>query len=89
LHFILEFAINYRVAELLEKLRVKFTKSRPVIPTTTPWPSQKMQLVVREYLGYSHIPETLRQPGESLLCRQPEPFRELPSPLLLSADSHR
>ena len=49
--------INYRVARLLEKLRVtEFTKSRTRQTTDNALVESKNAAVVRKHLGYSHIP---------------------------------
>ncbi len=52
--------INYRVAALLEKLRIEFTKSRPPPPPTSndnALAESKSASVVRKHLGYAHIPQ--------------------------------
>ncbi|MBW8078307.1 MAG: DDE-type integrase/transposase/recombinase [Gallionella sp.] len=49
--------INYRVAKLLEKLRVEFTKSRPRHSNDNALAESKNASVVRKHLGYTHIPQ--------------------------------
>lgn len=49
--------INYKVARLLEKLRVEFTKSRPRHSNDNGLVETKNGAVVRKQLGYSHIPQ--------------------------------
>jgi transposase InsO family protein len=49
--------INYRVAKLLEKLRVEFTKSRPRHSNDNALAESKNASVVRKHLGYAHIPQ--------------------------------
>ncbi len=49
--------INHTVAELLEKLRVEFTKSRPRHSNDNGLAETKNGAVVRKHLGYSHIPQ--------------------------------
>jgi len=49
--------INYRVAKLLEKLRVEFTKSRPRHSNDNALAESKNGAVVRKHLGYAHIPQ--------------------------------
>lgn len=49
--------INYRVAELLEKLRVDFTKSRPRRSNDNGLAETKNAAIVRKQLGYAHIPQ--------------------------------
>ncbi|SRR5216684_1059675 len=49
--------INRTVAELLEKLRVEFTKSRPRLSSDNGLAETKNGAIVRKHLGYSHIPQ--------------------------------
>jgi transposase InsO family protein len=49
--------INYTVANLLEKLRVEFTKSRPRHSNDNGLAETKNGAIVRKHLGYSHIPQ--------------------------------
>ncbi len=49
--------INYKVAALLEKLRVEFTKSRSRQPNDNALAESKNASVVRKLFGYTHIPQ--------------------------------
>jgi transposase InsO family protein len=49
--------INHVVAELLDKLRVEFTKSRPRHSNDNALAETKNGAIVRKHLGYSHIPQ--------------------------------
>lgn len=49
--------INRRVAELLEKLRIELTKSRPRHCNDNALAESKNAAVVRKFLGYVHIPQ--------------------------------
>ena len=49
--------INRAVAELLEKLRVEFTKSRPRHSNDNALAETKNGAIVRKHLGYVHIPQ--------------------------------
>ena len=49
--------INKRVAQLLEKLRIEFTKSRSRHSNDNALAESKNASVVRKILGYSHIPQ--------------------------------
>lgn len=49
--------INKKVAKLLEKLRVEFTKSRPRHSNDNGLAETKNGAIVRKHLGYSHIPQ--------------------------------
>lgn len=48
--------INHRIAEMLEKLRVEFTKSRPRHSNDNALAESKNGTIVRKHLGYDHIP---------------------------------
>lgn len=49
--------INHKVAQMLDKLRVEFTKSRPRHCNDNALVETKNGAVVRKHLGYSHIPQ--------------------------------
>ncbi len=49
--------INYNVAQLLEKLRIEFTKSRPRRSNDNALAESKNGSVVRKLYGYMHIPQ--------------------------------
>ncbi len=49
--------INHRVATLLEKLRIEFTKSRSRQTNDNALVESKNGSVVRKHLGYAHIPQ--------------------------------
>ena len=48
--------VNHRVAAMLEKLRVEFTRSRPRRSNDNILVESKNGSVVRRYLGHAHIP---------------------------------
>jgi transposase InsO family protein len=48
--------VNHKVAAMLDKLRVEFTKSRPRHSNDNALVESKNGAVVRKHLGYSHIP---------------------------------
>lgn len=48
--------INHRVAELLNKLNIEFTKSRPRQSNDNALAESKNASVIRKHLGYAHIP---------------------------------
>lgn len=50
--------INHRVAALLNKLNIEFTKSRPRQSNDNALAESKNASVVRKHLGYTHIPGT-------------------------------
>jgi transposase InsO family protein len=49
--------VNHKTAELLEKLRVEFTKSRPRHTNDNALAESKNGAVIRKTMGYSHIPQ--------------------------------
>jgi transposase InsO family protein len=49
--------VNHRVAKLLNKLLIEFTKSRPRHSNDNALVEAKNGAVVRKHLGYSHIPQ--------------------------------
>ena len=49
--------INYTVAELLDKLRIEFTKSRSRRSNDNGLVESKNGSVVRKLYGYTHIPQ--------------------------------
>jgi hypothetical protein len=49
--------VNYKIATLLEKLRVEFTKSRPRQTNDNALAECKNGAVIRKFMGYSHIPQ--------------------------------
>ena len=53
--------VNHRIAALLEKLRVEFTKSRSRRTNDNALAESKNGSVVRKHFGYSHIPGRFAQ----------------------------
>ncbi len=49
--------VNYKVAKMLKKLLVEFTKSRPRHSNDNALAESKNGAVVRKHLGYAHIPQ--------------------------------
>lgn len=49
--------VNHEIAELLEKLRVEFTKSRPRHTNDNALAESKNGAIIRKVMGYSHIPQ--------------------------------
>jgi transposase InsO family protein len=71
--------INYSVAELLEKLHINFTKSRPRHSNDNGLVESKNGSVIRKLYGYGHIPQ-----------RYADSFTELNSgPLYRYVNFHR
>ena len=62
--------INYTVAELLEKLRIEFTKSRPRHSNDNGLVESKNGSVVRKLYGYAHIPQSCADDFAELNSKQ-------------------
>ena len=62
--------INYTVAELLDKLRIEFTKSRPRHSNDNGLVESKNGSVVRKLYGYTHIPQQYADDFSTLNCDQ-------------------
>ena len=66
--------INHRLAALLEKLRIEFTKSRARRTNDNALVESKNASVVRKHLGYSHIPSHHADRVTTFLCEQLTPY---------------
>ncbi len=79
--------INHRVAQLLAKLNVELTKSRPRASNDNALAETKNGAVVRKHLGYSHIPQ--RFAGEvNRFCHQHlNPYLNFHRPCLFAEES--
>lgn len=62
--------INYSVADLLETLRIEFTKSRPRRSNDNGLVESKNGSVVRKLYGYAHIPQACAENFEALNSTQ-------------------
>ena len=58
--------INYSVAELLETMRIHFTKSRPRRSNDNGLVESKNGSVIRNIYGYTHIPQSQEELFEAL-----------------------
>jgi transposase InsO family protein len=76
--------VNHRVARLLEKLRIEFTRSRPRHSNDNGLAETKNGAVVRKIFGYAHIPQ--RYAGEfNTFCREYlNPFLNFHRPCLFA-----
>ena len=61
--------INYQVAKLLKKLLIELTKSRPRHSNDNALAESKNASVVRQHLGYAHIPQAFAQEVNAF-CRE-------------------
>ena len=72
--------INHTVADLLEKLRVEFTQSRPRRSTDNGLAETKNGAIVRKHLGYSHIPQRFAHEVNAFCRAFLNPYVNFPRP---------
>ena len=66
--------INHRVAAMLDKLRIEFTKSRARRSNDNALVESKNASVVRKHLGYSHIPQRFAAAVNRFTCEVLTPY---------------
>jgi transposase InsO family protein len=76
--------INARVAALLDKLRVEFTKSRPRRSNDNGLAETKNGAVVRKIFGYEHIAQRHAAPINTFCAEHLTPFLNLHRPCLFA-----
>lgn len=78
--------INHRVAQMLDKLRIEFTRSRPRRSNDNGLAETRNGAVVRKAFGYEHIPR--RHPGRfNTFCREYlNPFLNFHRPCLYATE---
>ncbi len=80
--------VNGQVAEMLDKLRIEFTRSRPRRSNDNGLAETKNGAVVRKEFGYSHIPQQYALPC-NIYCREHlNPFLNFHRPCLFATDRH-
>ena len=79
--------INHRVARLLEKLRIEFTKSRPRHSNDNGLAETKNGAVVRKCFGYSHIPQRFAKQINVLCAAHLNPYLNFHRPCLFAEDT--
>ena len=78
--------INGRVAALLDKLRVEFTRSRPRRSNDNALAETKNGAVVRKVFGYEHIPQRFATPINAFCAEHLTPFLNLHRPCLFATE---
>jgi len=78
--------VNYRVAEMLDKLRIEFTRSRPRHSNDNGLAETKNGAVVRKMFGYSHIPQHHAAHFNTFCLEFLNPFLNFHRPCLFSTD---
>lgn len=78
--------INYKVARMLEKLRVEFTRSRPRHSNDNGLAETKNGAIIRKHLGYSHIPQRFAAEVNAWCARHLNPYVNFHRPCLFAKD---
>jgi len=78
--------VNHRVAKLLDKLKVEFTRSRPRRSNDNGLAETKNGAVVRKEFGYSHIPQRHATRFNTYCMEYLNPFLNFHRPCLFSTD---
>lgn len=78
--------VNHRVAELLDKLRIEFTRSRPRRSNDNGLAETKNGAVVRKLFGYEHIPQRHAKRFNTFCVEYLNPFLNFHRPCLFATD---
>ena len=78
--------INHRVATLLDKLRVEFTKSRPRHSNDNGLAETKNGAVIRKQLGYGHIPQCFAAAVNAFCAEDLNPYLNFHRPCLFAEE---
>lgn len=79
--------INYPLAAMLDKLRIEFTKSRSRHTSDNTLIEPKNVSVVRQHLGYSHVPARHTQIVNTFLSRSLTPYLNYHRPCFFPSNS--
>jgi uncharacterized protein YmfQ (DUF2313 family) len=79
--------VNHRVARLLEKLRIEFTRSRPRRSNDNALAETKNGAVVRRIFGYAHIPQRHAARFNTFCVEHLNPFLNFHRPCLFATES--
>ncbi len=78
--------INHKTAQLLDKLRVEFTKSRPRQTNDNALAECKNGAVIRKFMGYSHIPQIHATAINRLYAESLNPYLNFHRPCYFAVD---
>jgi hypothetical protein len=78
--------VNHRVAEMLEKLRIEFTRSRPRRSNDNGLAETKNGAIVRKLFGYAHIPQRHAVRFNTFCVEFLNPFLNFHRPCLFATD---
>ena len=78
--------VNHRVAQMLEKLRIEFTRSRPRRSNDNGLAETKNGAVVRKMFGYEHIPQRHARRFNAFCVEYLNPFLNFHRPCLFATE---
>jgi hypothetical protein len=78
--------VNHEIAQMLEKLRVEFTKSRPRQTNDNALAECKNGAVIRKLMGYSHIPQYHATAINRFYSEQLNPYLNFHRPCYFAVD---
>ena len=78
--------VNHRVAQMLDKLRIEFTRSRPRRSNDNGLAETKNGAVVRKLFGYAHIPQRHAVRFNTFCVEYLNPFLNFHRPCLFATD---
>ena len=78
--------VNHRVAQMLDKLRIEFTRSRPRRSNDNGLAETKNGAVVRKLFGYEHIPQRHAVRFNTFCVEYLNPFLNFHRPCLFATD---
>ena len=78
--------VNHEIAQLLDKLRVEFTKSRPRQTNDNALAECKNGAVIRKLMGYSHIPQLHATAINHFYTEQLNPYLNFHRPCYFAVD---
>lgn len=78
--------VNHRVAKLLDKLRIEFTRSRPRNSNDNALAETKNGAVVRKVFGYGHIPQRHAARFNTFCVEYLNPFLNFHRPCLFATE---
>jgi len=78
--------VNRRVAQMLDKLRVEFTRSRPRHSNDNGLAETKNGAVVRKFFGYEHIPQRHARRFNTFCVEYLNPFLNFHRPCLFATE---
>jgi transposase InsO family protein len=78
--------VNHRVAKMLDKLRIEFTRSRPRHSNDNGLAETKNGAVVRKFFGYEHIPQRHAGRFNTFCVEYLNPFLNFHRPCLFATE---